>query len=211
LNRAGKELVMAEDSKPTDCNGADRADVAPRPPDIARLVADHHRVLYRYAYRLTGSIPDAEDLTQQTFLVTQQKVGQLRDATKVRSWLFSVLRSCFLKSRRKKSPLPLASLEADVQAPDELLPHTDEIDRERIQAAINELPDDFRLVLVMFYFQECSYKEIAEELDTPMGTVMSRLSRAKGHLRRRLLDAQRRHEGRHDGETKTVKPAGLNT
>ena len=58
-----------------------------------------------------------------------------------------------------------------------------------IQQALDELPEKFRLILVMFYFEDCSYREIAEKLDLPMGTVMSRLARAKGYLRSRLLPA----------------------
>ena len=60
------------------------------------------------------------------------------------------------------------------------------IDREELAAALDELPDEFRLVLLMFYFEDLSYQKIAEQLDIPIGTVMSRLSRAKEHLRRRL-------------------------
>jgi RNA polymerase sigma-70 factor (ECF subfamily) len=65
-------------------------------------------------------------------------------------------------------------------------PEVDEVDREQLAAALTELPDEFRLVVLMFYFEELSYQEIAESLDIPIGTVMSRLSRAKGHLRQRL-------------------------
>ena len=62
-----------------------------------------------------------------------------------------------------------------------------EVDSERLQNALNELPDEFRLVLVMFYFDRCSYKEIAKELGIAQGTVMSRLARAKRQLRYKLV------------------------
>ncbi len=81
------------------------------PLDVAQLVADHHEVLFRYAYRLTGSIPDAEDLTQQVFLVAQQKSDQVRNLDCVRSWLFTVLRNCYLKSHRQRLPQPMACAE----------------------------------------------------------------------------------------------------
>jgi RNA polymerase sigma-70 factor (ECF subfamily) len=61
-----------------------------------------------------------------------------------------------------------------------------EFDSEKLQLALNELPEEFRFPLVLFYFQELSYQEIAAQLDVPLGTVMSRLSRGKQHLRRRL-------------------------
>ena len=64
------------------------------------------------------------------------------------------------------------------------------IDQERLTAALHELPDEFRLVLLMFYFEDLSYQEMAEQLEIPIGTVMSRLSRAKGHLKARLVDAE---------------------
>ena len=64
----------------------------------------------------------------------------------------------------------------------------DPIDREELAAALDELPEESRLVLLMFYFEELSYQQIAEQLEIPMGTVMSRLSRAKEHLRRRLAE-----------------------
>jgi RNA polymerase sigma-70 factor (ECF subfamily) len=163
------------------------ADPAPR-LDLARLVADHHGVLYRYAFRLTGSAPDAEDLTQQTFLVAQQKLGQLRDAENARAWLFTVLRNGYLKSFRKAVPQTAASIDLDVEAL--AAEETDEpFDRELLQRALDQLPDDFRLVVVMFYFEERSYREIAAELEVPIGTVMSRLARAKAGLRR-LLHAE---------------------
>ncbi|MDP6447965.1 MAG: sigma-70 family RNA polymerase sigma factor, partial [Pirellulaceae bacterium] len=100
-----------------------------------------------------------------------------------------VLRSCFLKSRRKQQPTTAGALELDV---DEIpaAQQSDEIDGQRIQMAVAELPDEFRVVLVMFYFEELSYKEIAEQLDLKIGTVMSRLSRAKGRLRHKLLATQ---------------------
>ncbi|MEK6233406.1 MAG: RNA polymerase sigma factor, partial [Planctomycetales bacterium] len=68
---------------------------APTTPDVAQLVSDHHAELYRYAYRLTGSVNDAEDLTQQTFLQAQANLHQLRDRERARSWLFTILRNCY--------------------------------------------------------------------------------------------------------------------
>ena len=170
--------------------------------DLSRWVAEHHVSLYRYAFRLTGSVPDAEDLTQQTFLIAQQKMDQVRDAQKVRAWLFTVLRSCFLKSLRKKSPLPAGDMELEIElAAVDRFPRESEVDGERLQAALNGLADEFRVVLAMFYFEEYSYKEIAERLEVPMGTVMSRLSRAKRHLRNALLDLERKQQ-------KLTRPGG---
>jgi RNA polymerase sigma-70 factor (ECF subfamily) len=164
--------------------------VTPSPLDMRTLVVDHHRDVYRYAYRLTGRVVDAEDLTQQTFLIAQQRLHQVRQPERVLSWLFAILRTCYLKSERKSVPLPATGIELDVDSIPDGAAET-AIDEELLQAAIGELPDEFKLVLVMFYFEECSYKEIAERLQIPIGTVMSRLTRAKGRLRARLLEADK--------------------
>ena len=155
--------------------------------DISDLVRQHHAAIYGYAFRLSGSQADAEDLTQQTFLICQQKLHQLREAERIRGWLFSVLRNCFLKSRRKRIPTPASNLELNVDEIPEDPPGEEQIDRQLLQGAINDLPNEFRLVLVMFYYEECSYKDIADKLNLPIGTVMSRLSRAKSRLRQKLM------------------------
>ena len=157
--------------------------------DVARLVADHYQVLYRYAYRLSGSVPDAEDLTQQTFLVAQQKLDQVRVAESVRAWLFTVLRNCYSKNYRRRPPLPMASTDLDINAvPDEVIEQN--IDSEQLQNAINSLGAEFKIVVLLFYFEYRSYREIARLLEIPIGTVMSRLARAKSQLRRGLCDEE---------------------
>lgn len=156
------------------------------PVDITRLVVEHHGDVYRYAYRLAGSVADAEDLTQQTFLLAQAHRAQLRDPALARRWLFSILRHEFFRGQRKQRPTPAGMLAdvCDAAPADGIL--NGEIDQEALQRALNELPDEFKVVLLLFYFEERSYREIAEELELPLGTVMSRLSRAKRHLRGKL-------------------------
>ncbi|HEY1785222.1 MAG TPA: RNA polymerase sigma factor [Pirellulales bacterium] len=156
--------------------------------DITQLVLDHHEVLYRYAYRLTGSVPDAEDLTQQTFLVAHEKLGQVREAECVRGWLFTVLRNAYLKNCRRTVPVAAASLGFDL---DTVAAKADDkpLDGEQLQQVLGELAGEFKLVLLLFYFEQRSYREIAEILQVPIGTVMSRLSRAKAHLRSKLFSA----------------------
>jgi len=158
--------------------------------DLAALVMEHHAVVYRYACRLSGSPTDAEDLSQQTFLIAQQKVGQLRQPELARAWLLAVVRSCFLKSLRKSRPIPAQDLDLVVEDVAAATPEVDEVDRGELAEAVGELPDEFRLVVLMFYFEDLSYQEIVEQLEVPIGTVMSRLSRAKGYLRRRLIPSE---------------------
>lgn len=155
--------------------------------DVRVLVGEHYRGVYRYAYRLCGSEPDAEDLTQQTFLLVQDRLHQLRERDKAQAWIYAILRSCFFKSRRRQRPVVAANLELEVDAvPDQKIPDAI-LDKTDVQQALNELPDEFRIVVLMFYYEELSYLEIAERLALPIGTVMSRLSRAKSRLRQLLF------------------------
>lgn len=158
------------------------------PTDIARVVAEHHASVYRYAYRLTGSEADAEDLTQQVFLTAHQKLGQLREAASTRSWLFAILRNRFFKSCRKRRPIPVGDLDVDVEGVAAEVPEDAPVTSDQLQGALNQLPEKFRVVLTMFYYEELSYREIAEALHVPIGTVMSRLARAKRYLRSKLFE-----------------------
>lgn len=183
--------------------------MAENPPlvDLQRLVADHHAVLFRYAYRLTGSTADAEDLTQQTYLQAQSRLDQIRSAECARGWLFAVLRNAYLKSLRKPVPQPVANLELSLEnIPDELPPES-LVDPEQLQQALDGLPAEFKTVVLMFYFEHCSYREIAERLSLPLGTVMSRLSRAKGHLRSHLFPVA--EPATPSPPTRNVKPARI--
>lgn len=150
---------------------------------LAELIDRHYALVYRYAYRLSGSAADAEDLTQQTFLQAQAKFDQLREPLLAKSWLCAIVRNAYLRTMRM--PVRLLPLESTVEPCTEP-PCPDEIDPQALQAALNELPEEFRTPLVQFYFEDFTYKEIAAQLDVPIGTVMSRLARGKEHLRRRL-------------------------
>jgi len=165
--------------------------------DMAAMVADHHAAVYRYAYRLTGRVADAEDLTQQVFLTLQEKIDQLRQPECARAWLLSVARNRFLKDVRRKRPETAADVKLDLGSLPEPADE-DDFDLEHLQQALDELPEPFRVVLLMFYFEQASYREIAAQLEMPIGTVMSRLARAKGHLRSRLL------QERETGEPATI-------
>jgi RNA polymerase sigma-70 factor (ECF subfamily) len=158
------------------------------PVDLPGLVREYYVSTYRYAYRLCGNQADAEDLTQQTFLVVQTKLHQVRERQKVQRWIFVVLRSCFLKSKRRTRPIAAANLELDVDEVPEHRITEQSFDKQDLQRALNDLPEEFRLVVLMFYFEDLTYQEIAEQLSLPIGTVMSRLARAKARLRRRLFD-----------------------
>jgi len=159
------------------------------PQAIQQLVEDHYLALYRYAYRLSGSSADAEDLTQETFCKAQLHFGQLRDPSRAKPWLFSILRNAYLHRARADRQQNCVSLESIGDVAEPLPPQLPDIDPERLQQALNELPEPFRTPIILFYFEDFGYREIAEQMDLPLGTVMSRLARAKAFLRTRLVEA----------------------
>jgi len=153
--------------------------------EIRRIIHEFYQPVYRYAFRLTGSAADAEDLVQETFLMAYSRSDQLRDEAKAGAWLFGILRGCVGKYFRRRRPALAGNVQLDLDRLPATLPD-EPLDQQQLQAALQELPEDFRRVLLMFYFEDLSYLEIAAALDLPIGTVMSRLARAKTHLRQKL-------------------------
>jgi RNA polymerase sigma-70 factor (ECF subfamily) len=154
---------------------------------VEQLVEAFYEPLYRYAFRLSGSSPEAEDLTQETFCQAQNKLGQLRDEERVKAWLFSILRNSYLRRLRSSKQEHCVSLDSVGEIPDRPSEPLPEVDPAQLQSALAELPEGFRTPIILFYFEEFSYREIAQQMSVPLGTVMSRLARAKTFLRQRLL------------------------
>lgn len=153
--------------------------------DFTRLVDAQYTPLYRFALSLTRNSADACDLTQQTFLIWAKAGHELRDSGKAKSWLFTTLYREYLRSRRRNErvealeDLPLT--EADPPAPD-----SDDFSGRRsgvVLEAMPEVDETYRVPLTLFYLKDFSYKEIADMLEIPIGTVMSRLARGKAQLR----------------------------
>jgi RNA polymerase sigma-70 factor (ECF subfamily) len=158
--------------------------------DVRELIDAHYEALYRYAYRLSGTAADAEDLVQETFRKAIPRLPQLREADRAKGWLFRILRNAYLhavRDERRNCYVPFDAV-GDVAAEDS--PAAPEIDPAAVQAALNELDESFRTPLILFYFEEFSYRDIAEQMDLPIGTVMSRLARAKTYLRSKLSPAK---------------------
>ena len=154
---------------------------------VERLVQQYYEALYRYAFRLSGSATDAEDLVQEAFCKAQANIRQLREPGKAKAWLFRILRNAYLYRARLERRRRYVSLE-NLDSLPEL--HPDElpaIDAQQLQEALNEIPEAFRTPVILYYFDEFSYRDIAEQMDLPLGTVMSRLARAKTYLRAKLL------------------------
>lgn len=152
--------------------------------DFDALVEAYYEPLYKFAYSLSKREADAADLTQQTFYKWATKGKQLRDKSKVKTWLFTTLHREFLGSRRRYQRFPHHEVEEVAHELPSIEPGmVREMDGGSVMDALGEVEEMFRAPLTLFYLQDLSYKEIAETLDIPVGTVMSRLSRGKEQLR----------------------------
>jgi RNA polymerase sigma-70 factor (ECF subfamily) len=155
---------------------------------FAELVDAHYVQLYRFALSLARNTSDAGDLVQQTFFIWATKGHGLRELSKAKSWLFTTLYREFLRGRRRDSrsssieDLPPAEKEPAAEDVDRV----SKIDATLVMAALQTVDETFRAPLTLFYLEDLSYQEIAEALDVPIGTVMSRLSRGKSQLRMAL-------------------------
>ncbi|MBM3847983.1 MAG: RNA polymerase sigma factor [Verrucomicrobia bacterium] len=160
------------------------------PADSAQfeaVVDAHYKALYRFAYSLTLSEADAGDLTQETFYIWASKSQQIRDGDKSKSWLFTTLHRLFLNRKRREKRFPEEPL--DFAAEDLVLPEDPlsfPLDGETVLRMLHSMEEAHRVPLAMFYLEDLTYQEIAQALDLPMGTVMSRLSRGKLMLRKLL-------------------------
>ena len=151
------------------------------------VVSAYYEPLYRFALGLSRSEADAADLTQRAFERFGEKSGAVRDLSKTKTWLFTTLYRDFLQEKRHATRFPQAELDEAIDSKIVELPRADVIaDANAAVAALNRLEEPFRSALVLFYLQEHSYREIAEILDVPIGTVMSRISRGKEMLRARI-------------------------
>ncbi len=159
------------------------------------VVDQHYAALFRFAMSLTQRESDAEDLTQQTFYVWASKGHQLRDRSKVKSWLFTTLHRVFLQAQRRQRRFNTCELgEVAEQLPSVLPRVVDQTDCAQVLSALAELEEPTRAALALFYLDQWSYAEIAAILGVPLGTVKSRLSRGIAELREILLQEERLSE-----------------
>ena len=148
--------------------------------------------LYGYAMVLSRNSTESEDLVQETCLRALRAIGGLRAEGSVKSWLFTILRNIWLNQLRQRRTGPdLIELDAEENgvyepADAEQDPHdgyVNTVEREQVRAAIQQLPMEFREIIILREYDELSYQEIAALLGCPPGTVMSRLARARSRLR----------------------------
>ena len=155
--------------------------------NFERLVQEHYRGLYQFAFSLTRREPEASDLVQQTFYIWATKGHQLRDASKVKTWLFSTLHREFLKIRRHQDRFPHVELDKAGNDVPSISPGIiNEMDGSTVVQALERIDELYRAPLALFYLEEHSYKEIADILDVPIGTVQSRIARGKAQLQKAL-------------------------
>ncbi len=158
--------------------------------DFEKLVEEYYMPLYRFALSLSRKESDAADLTQQTFFLWASKGHQLRDASKVKTWLFTSLYREFLGRKRQQDRFVDAESTAEaISAQAVPASVVNQLDGEIVQRALLALEEIYRAPLTLFYLQQHSYKEIAETLEIPIGTVMSRISRGKEQLRKALTES----------------------
>jgi len=170
--------------------------------DFEKLVEDFYMPLYRFALSLSRKESDGGDLVQQTFFLWASKGHQLRDKSKVKTWLFTSLYREFLARKRQQDRF------VDVENNPEAISAqviaasvVNQLDGDIVQRALFALEEIYRAPLTLFYLEQHSYKEIAETLEIPVGTVMSRISRGKEQLRKALADSAgltKDNEGRAD-------------
>jgi len=152
--------------------------------DYEQAVALYQEDLHRFAISLTYNPDDARDLTQESYCRFLTKSGQLRDYMKVKSWLFTTLYRVFPGWKRREKRFPHFDLATVEHENPMLTPEiVNKIDGDVVMEALLEIDEPHRTPLVLFYRQSLSCREIAEMLEVPVGTVMSRLSRPKAALR----------------------------
>ena len=157
--------------------------------DFEKLVAELYEPLYRFAFSLRRNHADAADLTQQTFYRWASKGHQLLDGAKVKTWLFTTLYREFLALKAREERLAAHVEKAEVKGTPRSESVMNQMDGKTAYQALLLLEENYRAPLTLFYLQQNSYLEIAEILNIPIGTVMSRISRGKAELRKALSDS----------------------
>ena len=177
-----------------------------RREEFERLVRQHHRDVFNAALRMTGSYADAEDLTQEAIVKAYVAFDQFSLGTNFRAWLLRILTNTHINRYRRSCRTPETIAWEDVtdggarripqeQSPDPL-PEEEVlagIPDDTIGPALMALPDEFRDAVILSDMHELSYKEIAEVLRIPLGTVRSRIFRGRRLLRESLAEYAREH------------------
>lgn len=164
-----------------------------RQPGFEELAMPVFGSLYNFARWLTRNETDAEDLVQETYLRALRSFASFQPGTNFRAWMFRILRNTFLSSRSKLDRRMTVAMDSEEDGPELAVenetPETilgKRLDTQLVQSAIDGLPVHHREILLLCEVEEMSYQEIAEVLSIPIGTVMSRLARARKAIRQSL-------------------------
>jgi RNA polymerase sigma-70 factor, ECF subfamily len=172
--------------------------------EFSELAMQYMGSLYSAALRMTRNPSDAEDLVQETYLKAYRAFGSFKEGTNLKAWLYRILTNTFINSYRARKRRPeqtdiddvedlylyrrlggLEAVSAGRSAEEEVLEHFTESD---VKEAVEALPEQFRMAVLLADVEGFSYKEIADILDIPIGTVMSRLHRGRKALQKTLHD-----------------------
>jgi RNA polymerase sigma-70 factor (ECF subfamily) len=170
--------------------------------------------LYNTAYRMTRNSEDAEDLVQETYLKAYRYYDKFEEGTNFKAWLFKIMKNTFINNYRKKQQAPALSDFAEIEESFETQVNEDTARQtknpeeellenvldEDVQKALDKLPPDYRMVVLLADLEGFSYKEIAEILEVPVGTVMSRLYRGRRLMETAMLEFARDHGYLREGE-----------
>ena len=171
--------------------------------------------LYSAALRMTRNSADAEDLVQETYLKAYRHYDKFEEGTNLKAWLFKIMKNTFINNYRKQQQAPPQSDFAEIEESFESLVDKDAANQipkspeeefledildEDVQRALDDLPADYRMVVLLADLEGFSYKEIAEILEVPVGTVMSRLYRGRRLLEAAMLKYAREHGYLRQGE-----------
>jgi RNA polymerase sigma-70 factor, ECF subfamily len=164
-----------------------------QPESFEELAVPLFDRLYNFAHWLAQNREEAEDLVQETYAKALKGFSSFQRGTNFRAWMYRILRNTFLTSRTGLKATMTVSLDAEEDGPELAVDHEtpetllfEKSNQEMLQNAIDELPVHFREILLLCEVEEMSYQEIADTLSIPIGTVMSRLSRARKVLRDNL-------------------------
>jgi RNA polymerase sigma-70 factor, ECF subfamily len=174
-------------------------------PSEADMLSEHIDGLYSYALALSRNRVDAEDLVQETYVRAIPAVRRLRKESNVKSWMFTILRNIWLNQlRQPRIAVQMSGTDIDQGLPEFRVPSAKDphsllltsLDQDQVRQAISRLPVDSREIILLREFEDLSYQEIAGVLKCPIGTVMSRLGRARSKLRELLSSTPGRQEFR---------------
>ena len=183
--------------------GTSSAQIDQRSAGFEELAMPLFDSLYNFAGWLAQNSNEADDLVQETYLKALRGFGSFQQGTNFRAWIFRILKNTFLSSRSRLDRRTTVEIDSDDNCP--TLPATsatpeslliDSSTNKAVQCAIEQLPVIFREVILLCDVEEASYREIVEILSIPIGTVMSRLARA----RKAVCEAVRNHEVLHEAE-----------